>query len=57
MMINQDVNVQELDPTLVRRGLQNNPMGDKIHIDESGQLVMPDQEIPVVVETVNDQKD
>jgi len=44
MQVRQDVPIHELDRTLVRRGLKQNPMGETIEIDAEGNLVGPQSE-------------
>ena len=41
LKLNQLVDVQKLEPTMVQRQLKQNPMGSTIQIDASGQLVVP----------------
>lgn len=49
MVINQDHDTKAMEPTMVRRGLQGNPMSDVIQFDETGQQVAPETGvIPVV---------
>ncbi|MCG8509154.1 MAG: PilN domain-containing protein, partial [Rhodospirillales bacterium] len=42
MKLNQDVNVQEMEPTRVARGLKTDPLSDTLQIDDAGQFVMPE---------------
>lgn len=39
MKIDQEVNVQKLEPTLVKRGLKQNPMSDSVELQVPGQIV------------------
>lgn len=39
--VNQDVNVQEFEPTRVARDLKQNPLGQTLHIDSDGQFISP----------------
>lgn len=42
-VLNQDVDVARLEPTMVSRKIAGDPMGDKIHINNQGDVVAPDQ--------------
>jgi len=42
-VLNQDVDVARLEPTMVSRKIAGDPMGDKIHINHQGDVVAPDQ--------------
>ena len=42
MKLNQGIDVQKLEPTMVKRELNKNPMGDTVQIDSKGKLVMPE---------------
>jgi len=48
LLVNQDVNVESMEPTMVRRGLNQNPMSDKIQIDSKGRLVSPSRKVSSV---------
>lgn len=50
LMVNPDVDLTALEPTLVQRELKQNPMGGTIQINEHGQLVVPEAS----AETVSD---
>lgn len=41
MKINQDVDLQKVEPTMVRREIKANPMGDSVQVDSHGKLVVP----------------
>ncbi|MFA9476907.1 PilN domain-containing protein [Phycisphaerales bacterium AB-hyl4] len=41
LKVNQDVDFDAMEPTLVSRELKQNPMGSRLQIDESGELVAP----------------
>ncbi len=50
LKLNQQVNVQKLEPTMVQRQLKQNPMGNTIQIDASGQLVVPTEPAPNIMQ-------
>ena len=39
MKVDQDVNVQQIEPTMVKRGLKQNPMSDSVELQVPGQIV------------------
>ena len=41
MTVNRDVTFREIEPTLVKRELKIDPLGDTIQSDATGQLVTP----------------
>ncbi len=41
LVINQEIDITTVEPTLVKRELKQNPMGGKIQINSEGELVMP----------------
>lgn len=43
MTLNQQMNIQEIEPKKVRRVLKQNPMAETIHIDADGQLILPQE--------------
>lgn len=50
LVINQEVDITAMEPTLVKRELKQNPMSRTIQINAQGELVMPDK----VAEPVSD---
>ena len=48
LRLNQDVDIQEMDPTRTQRGLKQNPMRSTVQIDASGRLVIPSQKAEIV---------
>jgi Tfp pilus assembly protein PilN len=41
LVVNQDIDITTVEPTLVKRELKQNPMSGMIQINEDGELVMP----------------
>lgn len=56
MVINQDHDTKSMEPTMVRRGLQANPMGDMIQFNEQGQQVAPETGVVPVLDTTPNRK-
>lgn len=48
--VNQDVDLRDIEPTMVKRGLKQNPMSSDIQIDGSGSLVPRTAEVPTTQE-------
>lgn len=47
LVVNQDIDITTVEPTMVKRELKQNPMGGNIQINQDGQLVMPTATTPV----------
>ena len=50
MKVNQEIDVQKVEPMMVKRELKQNPMADTIQIDAKGQLKAS---VPQSVRNVN----
>ncbi len=48
LMVDQEADIEAIKPTMVRRGLKQNPMSDKIQIDSSGRMVAPSGKVSSV---------
>jgi len=48
LRLNQDIDIQSMTPTRVRRQLKQNPMSNIVQIDADGQLVIPSEQLEII---------
>lgn len=48
LTLNQDLNIQDIEPTMVQRRPNKNPMSNTVQIDAAGKLVIPTNKSAVV---------